>query len=101
MPWYKGQMTKTEVVTTLEQSNRPGVYLAYKREDDLFLGIKSDDDVIHLPIKRTPAGGFMAKYGNNEAVSRDNLMDIIEHFQISPLNLGDGTAEVVLTEPWL
>ena len=94
-------MDKTEVVATLEQTNGTGVYLAYKQEDDLFLGIKSNDDVIHLPIKQTPAGGFVAKYGNNEAVSRDNFMDIIEHFKVSPLNLGDGTAEVVLTEPWL
>ena len=64
-----------------------------------FLGIKATDDIIHLPIKRTPAGGFIAKYGNNEAVSRDSLTDLIEHFQISPLSLGDGTAEVLLTEP--
>ena len=94
-------MNEKAVTATLNESNKPGVYLAYKQEDDLFLGIKSDDDVIHLPIKRTPGGGFLAKYGNNEGVSRDNLMDIIEHFQISPLNLGDGTPEVVLTEPWL
>ena len=91
-------MSKKEVAATLNKSNKPGVYLAYKQEDDLFLGIKSNDDVIHLPIKLTP-GGFLAKYGNNEGVSGDKLMDIIEHFQISPLNLGDGTPEVVLTEP--
>jgi len=101
LPWYKGQMNEKEVEATLGESSKSGVYLAYKHEDDLFLGIKATDDIIHLPIKRTPAGGFIAKYGNNEAVSRDNLIDIIEHFQISPLNLGDGTAEVVLTEPWL
>ena len=94
-------MSEKEVEATLGESSKSGVYLAYKLEDDLFLGIKATDDIIHLPIKRTPAGGFIAKYGNNEAVSRDNLIDIIEHFQISPLNLGDGTAEVVLTEPWL
>ena len=101
LPWYKGQMNKKEVEATLDESNKTGVYLAYKKEDDLFLGIKSNDDVIHLPIKQTPCGGFLAKYGNSEAISRDSLIDIIEHFQISPLNLGDGTAEVVLSEPFV
>ena len=94
-------MSEKEVDASLDQCTKPGSYLAYKQDDDLYLGIKTTDDVIHLPINRTPAGGFIAKYGNNEAITRDSLLDVIEHFQISPLNLGDGTAEVELTEPWL
>ena len=94
-------MTKTEVVTTLEETNRAGSSIAYKQKDDLSLGMKANHETIHLRIKKTPSGGFMAKYGNNEAVSRETLLAIIEHFKGSPLNLDDGNAEVVLSEPLL
>lgn len=94
-------MSENEVESSFEACTKPGSYLAYKSDDDLFVAIKTSDEVIHMPIKRTPAGAFLVKYGNNETVARDSLIDIIEHFQVSPLNLGDGTAEVVLTEPWL
>lgn len=101
MPWYKGARSEKEVESSFSECTTPGAYLAYESDHSLFIGIKASDEVIHLPVKRTPAGGFLVKYGNNEGVARDNLMDVIEHFQVSPLNLGDGTAEVVLTEPWL
>ena len=106
LPWYKGQMTEKQVECSFELCNKSGSYLAYKTEDDqLRLGIKTVEDsehgVLHLGVDRTPNGAFIVKYGNNDPITRDSLLDVIEHYQVVPLSLGDGTPEIVLTEPWL
>ena len=44
-------MNKTEIVTTLEATNRAGSSIAYKQEDDLSLGITSNHETNHLRIK--------------------------------------------------
>ena len=44
-------MNKTEVVTTLEETNRAGSSIAYKQKDNLSLGIKSSHKIIHLRSK--------------------------------------------------
>lgn len=79
--------------------------MAYKTSDDqLRLAIKCPEGghgILHLDISRTSGGGFSVKCGNNEPVTRDSLIDIIEHYQVSAINLGDGSPEIVLTEPWM
>ena len=105
LPWYKGQLEKKQVEAYFEQCRKPGSYLAYKNSVGvLTIAVKSPEggpDIRHFQVTRTSDGGFVAAFGNNDPVTRDSLIDIIEHFQVSSITFGNSEPDVVLTEPWL
>eukprot|EP00794_Sanderia_malayensis_P006322 gene6322-7046_t len=105
LPWYKGQLTRKQVEDSFEQCTTPGSYIAYKSPTGvLTIAVKSPEGgpcVHHLDVNTTANGGFVARFGNNDAITRDVLQEIIEHYQVSSIKFGNDVPDVIFTEPWL
>ncbi|KAK3739519.1 hypothetical protein QZH41_016191, partial [Actinostola sp. cb2023] len=105
-PYYYDKIAPIEAEMLLDNKVPVGTFLVRKgiQSEEYVLTVKGPNggpDHRHLLIKHTSKDQFEVQFGSMPlSLEFDSISDVIEHFQVTPIEFGGDVPDVVLTNGW-
>ena len=106
-PYFYNKITKEESEEMLSSMVKPGTFLVRRGDSskEFVLTVRAPEggpSFRHLPFKYDKASSsFVVQFGSMEdSMSFNTLVDLVSHFQVTPIGFDEDSPDLVLTHPW-